>query len=75
MTGRTGKPAAGRSPADLEATLKGCWVVVIMDPDLEVSSPWSAMSDDIGDAVAKAVKDWKAWLRKSARVARQGARR
>jgi len=75
MTGRTGKPAAGRSRAVLEATLNGCWVVLIMDPDLEVSSPWSAMADDIGDAVAKAVKDWKAWLRKSAPVARQGALR
>ena len=33
MTGRKGKPAAGRSPADLEATLNGCWVVLILDPE------------------------------------------
>ena len=61
MTGRTGKPAAGRSWADLEATLNGCWVVLIMDPDGEDTSPWPVMADEIGEAVAKAVEDWKAW--------------
>ena len=62
MTGRNGKPAAGRSPADLEATLNGCWVVLIMDPDCEDSSPWSVMADDAGEAVDKAVEQWKDWL-------------
>ena len=62
MAGRNGKPAAGRSPADLEATLNGCWVVLIMDPDWEDASPWSVMADEIGEAVEKAVEDWKAWL-------------
>ncbi len=61
MTRRTGKPAAGRSPADLEATLNGCWVVLILDPDWEDTSPWPVMADEIGEAVEKAVEDWKAW--------------
>jgi hypothetical protein len=62
MTSRNGKPATGRSPADLEATLNGCWVVLIMDPDCEDSSPWSVVADDAGEAVDKALEQWKDWL-------------
>lgn len=62
MTGRKGKPEAGRSPAELEATLNGCWVVLIVDPDCEDSSPWSVMADNAGEAVDKAVEQWKDWL-------------
>lgn len=62
MTRRTGKTAAGRSPADLETTLNGCWVVLILDPDWEDTSPWPVMADEIGETVEKAVEHWNAWL-------------
>lgn len=47
------------TPETLEATLSGCWVVLIDDPEEGDPSPWSVMADDIGEAVAKAVQDWR----------------
>ena len=50
-----------RTPETLEAALSGCWVVLICDPEEGNTSPWSVVADEIGEAVAKAVEDWKAW--------------
>lgn len=46
MTGRNGKPAAGRSPADLETTLNGCWVALVLEPDSNDTSLWAVMAND-----------------------------
>jgi hypothetical protein len=60
MNPRNGRPDAGTKTSDPEARLNGCWVVLVIGPDEENTSPWAVIAGEIGDAVANAIGDWKA---------------
>jgi hypothetical protein len=38
------------------------WVVFIMDPDYNDSSPYSVVADDEESAIERAISDWRSWL-------------
>lgn len=38
------------------------WVILIMDPDYNDSSPYSVTADDLESAIEKAISEWRSWL-------------
>lgn len=53
-------PMNHRTDSEIQDLLAGCWVVLIMDPDWDNTSPWSVTAKDIDEAVTKAVEGWTA---------------
>ena len=47
---------------EIEAALKNCWVVILMDPDFSAWSPWSVIASDRETAIALARCAWREWL-------------
>ncbi|WP_298128189.1 hypothetical protein [Brevundimonas sp.] len=48
-----------RTLETVEAALDGCWVVFIWDPDGGRVTEWPVQADELGEAVTKAVVDWR----------------
>jgi hypothetical protein len=51
-----------RRAKEVQASLKDCWVVILVDPDDSGWSPWSIIASDEETAITLAQRAWRKWL-------------
>ena len=55
----------GPDSVAIEAFLKHCWVVILLDPDECDWSPWPVVATNKLGAIAQARRDWRDWCESS----------